>query len=184
MIICAGESEMFDFATPIGIGLIKSAINLTKLFLHVKPKNLLFVGSAGSYGDGKIFDIFTSNSASNIEIGFLENLSYSPIENSIKSINPNVSCETLGALVVNSSNFITSSEQQSNLFKKSGLHAENMEFFSILQVANEFKIPTLGLFCITNYCNKTAHDDFIKNHQKAKSILEKIVLSKYIKKFK
>jgi hypothetical protein len=30
MILCAGNNETFDFAIPIGVGLIDSAINLTR----------------------------------------------------------------------------------------------------------------------------------------------------------
>ena len=49
MFICAGESEQFIFAKNIGIGLISSAINLTKLCLQYLPKELIFIGSAGCY---------------------------------------------------------------------------------------------------------------------------------------
>ena len=57
MILCAGRNETFDFAKPIGVGLIESAINLTKLVLEEKPAFLFFVGTAGSYGRYKIFDV-------------------------------------------------------------------------------------------------------------------------------
>ena len=53
MIICAGRNEIFAFAHPIGVGLIESAINLTRMCLFDKPDYLLFVGSAGSYGNYK-----------------------------------------------------------------------------------------------------------------------------------
>ena len=46
-----------------------------------------------------------------------------------------------------------------------------MEFFSVLKVAQEFNIPAGGVFCITNYTNKNAHEDFMKNHEKAKELL-------------
>ena len=42
MIVCAGKNETFDFASPIGVGLIESSINLTKLILFDKPDFLLF----------------------------------------------------------------------------------------------------------------------------------------------
>ena len=48
MIVCAGRNETFPFAQTIGVGLIESAINLTRLCLFDKPEYLLFVGSAGS----------------------------------------------------------------------------------------------------------------------------------------
>jgi len=43
IILSAGQSESFDFATPIGIGLIESAINLTKLISDRKPDKLMFI---------------------------------------------------------------------------------------------------------------------------------------------
>lgn len=72
MIICAGRNETFNYATPMGVGLVESAINLTRQCLFNKPDFLLFVGSAGSYGDHEIFDIVESTSASNIELGFFK----------------------------------------------------------------------------------------------------------------
>ncbi len=57
MIICAGNNETFDFAEPMGVGLIDTAINLTRLCLFDKPEFLLFVGTAGSYGNHNIFDV-------------------------------------------------------------------------------------------------------------------------------
>lgn len=57
MIICAGNQEVFEFAQSVGVGLIDSAYGLTKLCLEEKPESLLFIGSAGSYGEYDIFDI-------------------------------------------------------------------------------------------------------------------------------
>ncbi len=170
MIVCAGEIESFDFATPIGIGLVESSIRLTRLIMQKRPKSLLFIGSAGSYGNFGVFDIFHSTKASNTEICSLNNDCYTPIKEKIIASNHNVSCETPLALV-NSSNYITTNKQASNNFLKLGFEAENMEFFSFLSVANSFKIDALGIFIITNYCDKFAHKEFVKNHQKAKELL-------------
>ena len=41
MIICAGRNETFPFAQTIGVGLIESAINLTRICLFNKPEYLL-----------------------------------------------------------------------------------------------------------------------------------------------
>lgn len=172
MIICAGDNENFSFAKQVGIGLVEVAMNLTELILEKKPKNLLFIGSAGSYGKAKIFDKICTNRATNIEIGFFEKLSYTPKSDYFKGINSNVSHETLSDFVVNSSSYITTNETQSNLFLKNNLYIENMEFFSILLVAQRFNIPAIGLFCVTNFCFKNAHEEFLKNHEKAKEILE------------
>ncbi|PLY16341.1 MAG: purine-nucleoside phosphorylase [Sulfurimonas sp.] len=167
MIICAGNNETFDFATPIGVGLIESAINLTRLCLFDRPEFLLFVGSAGSYGEHKIFDIIESKTASNIELGFLTSDAYSPLDNVIST---NMD-QTKIDVIVNSSNYISTNKELTKKFLNLGIGIENMEFFAVLKVAQEFDIPAGGVFCVTNYTNKNAHEDFLKNHKKAKEIL-------------
>jgi len=176
-ILSAGESELFDFATPIGIGLINSSINLTKLVLEKNIRSILFVGTAGSYGNLRPLDLVTSYESTNIETGFFGNNCYTPISNSVKSISKDVSCETTNnsSILVNSSNYITTNKILSNEYLKYGLEAENMEFYSILTVANKFNIPASGIFIITNYCDKYAHENFSINHQSAMKILTKYV---------
>ncbi|MDD5157744.1 purine-nucleoside phosphorylase [Sulfurimonas sp.] len=166
MIICAGNSESFDFAQPIGVGLIESAMNLTRLCLFDKPEFLFFIGSAGSYGELKIFDIVESKTASNIELAFLNSDAYTPLDNVISTNTTNQK-----DIIVNSSNYISTNKELTNKFLNLGIGIENMEFFSVLSVAKEFDIPAGGVFCITNYTNKTAHEDFLANHKKAKELL-------------
>jgi nucleoside phosphorylase len=165
MIICAGDIENFSFATPIGIGLVNSAIKLTKIVLDQNPKSLTFIGTAGSYGKHKPFDIVESGVATNIENSYLTKGSYTPIENKI------VSRETID--IINSSNYITIDKTLSKHYQNRGIELENMEFFSVLKVAKEFDIKATGIFIVTNYCDKNAHQDFIKNHDKAKQLLIK-----------
>ncbi|MEA1914277.1 MAG: purine-nucleoside phosphorylase [Campylobacterota bacterium] len=169
MIICAGNNETFSYATPIGVGLIESAINLTRICLFDKPDFLLFVGSAGSYDENsyKIFDIVESTSAANIELAFLNNDCYTPLENVFNSQTKMAENQT----IVNSSNYISTNKKLAKNFLKYNIAIENMEFYSLLQVAKEFDIPVAGIFIITNYTNKEAHQDFIKNHQEAKAKL-------------
>ena len=163
MIICAGRNETFPFATPIGVGLIESAMNFTQICLFDKPDFIIFVGSAGSYGNHTIFDIVESSSASNIELSFFDDNSYTPLDNVIKTQNKTLRDDT----IVNSSNYITTSPTLSQNFAQYGIGIENMEFFSLVQIAKEFEIPVAGIFVITNYTNKTAHEDFTKNHKEA-----------------
>jgi len=166
MIICAGNNETFEFAQPIGVGLIESAMNLTRLCMFDKPEFLLFVGSAGSYGNHEIFDIIESKTASNIELAFLSNDAYTPLDNVVSTNNTNVK-----DIVVNSSNYISTNKELTKNFLKFGVGIENMEFFSVLKIAQEFDIPAGGVFCITNFTDANAHEDFIKNHDKAKELL-------------
>ena len=177
MIVCAGRNETFDFAHPIGVGLIETTMNLTRLILSDKPDFLLFIGSAGSYGNHKIFDIVTSKTAANIELGFLEDRCYTPLENIVSADGTqNVPRETLN--IVNSSNYITTDTVSSKKFLTLGLELENMEFFALLSVAKEFDIPADGVFVVTNYCDTNAHKDFMKNHKQAKQLL-----TKYMKEY-
>jgi nucleoside phosphorylase len=150
----------------MGVGLIETAINLTRLCLFDKPEFLLFVGSAGSYGDAKIFDIIESKTASNVELGFLTNDAYTPLENVISTNQTNKQ-----DVIVNSSNYISTCQELTKKFLSLGIGIENMEFFSVLKVAQEFNIPAGGVFCVTNYTDENAHADFIKNHNRAKELL-------------
>ncbi len=167
MIICAGNNETFDFATPMGVGLIETSMNLTRACLFDKPEFILFVGSAGSYGEAEIFDIIESKTASNIELGFLNNDAYTPLDNVI-STNTD---QTKKDVIINSSNYISTNSELTKKFLKLGVGIENMEFFAVLKIAQEFNVPAGGVFCITNYTDKNAHEDFIKNHKKAKELL-------------
>jgi len=176
MIVCAGRNETFNFAEPVGVGLIETAINLTRKCILDKPDFLLFVGSAGSYGEHNIFDIVESKKASNLEISFLRDDSFTPLDNVLESENKLVRNDT----IVNSSNYISTNLDLAKNYKNYGIGIENMEFFSIVQVAREFEIPVAGIFIITNYTNKNAHDDFMKNHKEAMSKLTKYLVDKNI----
>jgi nucleoside phosphorylase len=168
MILCAGRNETFPFATPIGVGLIESAMNFTQLSLFNKPDYVIFIGSAGSYGKYKIFDIVESSTSSNIELSFFDGDSYTPLDNVIETNNATFKNET----IVNSSNYITTNFDKSQAFLKHNIGIENMEFFSLCRVAKEFEIPIAGIFVITNYTDSNAHQDFLNNHQEA---LDKLV---------
>jgi nucleoside phosphorylase len=176
MIVCAGRNETFKFAEAIGVGLIESAINLTRICLFNKPDFILFIGSAGSYGKYEIFDIIESSKASNIELSFLTNSSYTPLDKIIESNNQTVRNDT----IVNSSNYISIDEEIVKQYNKYGIGIENMEYFSVLQVACEFDIPVFGIFVVTNYTNENAHNDFIKNHKEAMNKLTKYLEDKNI----
>lgn len=168
MILCAGNNETFPFATPIGVGLIQSAMNFTQICLSNKPKEVIFIGSAGSYGHFNLLDIIQSSSAANIELSLLNDDSYTPIKNIIESNQKTLRSDT----IVNSSNYITTNQELSKYFSQYNIGIENMEFFSLCYIAKEFNIPIRGIFVITNYTNKDAHKDFVKNHKLA---LDKLV---------
>ena len=151
----------------------KSSQNPDKI-LDALPSEIIFIGSAGLYKDGEVFEIYESSVAANIEISSLENKSYSPIEGEIASIVPRGTCK------VNSLNFITTDQNLAHKLFDRGYFLENMEFFAVLKVAQKFQIPAYGIFVATNFCDKNAHADFIKNHEQAKKELEKYLKQKEI----
>ncbi len=175
MIVSAGNNETFPFATPIGVGLCESAVNLTRLVLMQPPEFLLFVGSAGTYGRHEIFDIVESRAASQIELSYLQKKSYTPLKNNLIVSDPNVSRETIIARltsgekpsIVNSSNYISTDLELAGKLNRLGIGLENMEFYSVMQVAQIFEIPCGGIFVVTNRCDENAHADFVKHHEKA-----------------
>ncbi len=170
MIVCAGNIEMIKGANPIGVGLIASALNLSQMVKDKAPEEIIFIGSAGSYGRYKPFDIVHSCVATRIEVSNILGYSYTPIEDVEIT---NVSCET--NIVVNSSNYITTNKEVAQLFLEKGIDLENMEFYSVLYIAKKYKINARGVFVVTNYCDENAHGDFRKNLPKAKEIMEDII---------
>jgi len=179
MIICAGTTEQFEFAMPVGVGMLNVAINLTKMCLDKKPDYILFVGTAGSYGEKKIFDIVESKVAANVENSFFSGGSYSPIDNVISSVK-DVSRETL----VNSSNYITTNKEIGQHYMAQNIHIENMEFFAVLKVAQYFGISAGGIFVVTNYCDENAHEDFLKNQKEGMAKLDAYVKNMIKEKMK
>lgn len=181
MFICA-RGENFSIAKDIGVGLVESAIELTALILRENPLYLIFIGSAGAYDKNiKLLDIFVSNSATQIESSFSKGESYTPIENKIEIVsyetfqdsNKNLGVDfgaildSLPRAIVNSSNYICTDESFAHKMTNAGILLENMEFFSVLKVADYFKIPAIGIFCITNHCDKDAHKNFVALHKDA-----------------
>ncbi|KIM11979.1 MAG: purine nucleoside phosphorylase [Sulfuricurvum sp. PC08-66] len=163
MIVCAGNNELFEFATPMGVGMVDMAMHLTRACMLNPPEFLLFVGSAGSYGGYAIFDVVQSMQAAHIELSFLDRHSYTPIDNVISAEAKGVSHET----IVNSSNYITTDASYGTKMQALGIGLENMEFFAFLRVAQEFGIPAGGVFVVTNYTNAQAHEDFKRHHKEA-----------------
>lgn len=179
LFVCAGRGEDFSFAKSIGVGLVESSITLTQICQNQKPKFLVFIGSAGSYDKKiKLLDLFISNSATQIEISHLQNKSYTPLKNQINSID-SVSCETINKIdslglpraIVNSSNYISTDFLYAQKMREKGILLENMEFFAVLSVAKRFQIPARGIFCVSNYCDTFAHQDFLKNQRE---VIEKL----------
>lgn len=178
MFLCAGKTEIFPFAKTIGMGLVESSITLTRSLLYFQPEFLIFLGSAGTYSSKySLFDIIESNKASQIETGFWNHDCYTPLNEQI------ITCESSYVknpdIIVNSSNYITLQEKISHFYTQHSIYLENMEFYSVLKVAQEFGIPAMGIFVVTNTINSTSHQQYCKNYKKGWSLLEEYVKNKY-----
>lgn len=179
MFVCAGKTENFSFAQSIGIGLVESAINLGKICSYESINSLIFLGTAGSYTQKiNLLDIYFSSKGTQLEYSYIFEQSYTPIDNHIELQIQNVSYET--NFIVNSSNYIHTDDDFAKKMSGAGIFLENMEFYSVLKIAQIFGIECYGIFCVSNYCNKNAHSDFLKNHQEAKNRLESFVRKNYL----
>lgn len=181
MIICA-RGEKLSNAREIGVGLVGASIELSNIILRENPREIIFAGSAGSYDMSvNMLEIFTSCSATQIEASFVNGDSYTPIPNKIEYVSretPSAFGDTKHA-IVNSSNYITTNATIARNLCDAGILLENMEFFAILSVGQHYGIPTIGVFCVTNYCNSNAHSDFLANHSKAQERLESHIRGHY-----
>ncbi|BDQ27477.1 purine nucleoside phosphorylase (punB) [Helicobacter heilmannii] len=180
MFVCAGNTESFAWAKSVGVGLVQSALNLSRLCLLEKPEVLVFVGTAGSYDPKTPFlSLFASHQATQIEESFTLEHSYTPLNNGVQA--QEMPTLNLPKALVNSSNYIHTDRGFSHAMCHAGILLENMEFFSVLCVAKAYQIPSFGIFCVTNHTNEHAHKDFMANHNTAKERLEAI--SKQLKDF-
>ncbi|WRG59173.1 purine-nucleoside phosphorylase [Helicobacter pylori] len=175
MLLCAGRNETLKGAVPIGVGLIESAINLTRICLkNPNIKSLIFIGSAGSYSpETELLSVFESVCGYQIEESFSHLNSYTPLDNSIYiETKEQALFERVG---VNSSNYIHTSEMFAKKMVQKGVLLENMEFFSVLSVAKAFSLKAKGIFCVSNHVGLNVHKEFKENHTKVKQILENII---------
>ncbi|WQR86139.1 purine-nucleoside phosphorylase [Helicobacter pylori] len=175
MLLCAGRNETLKKATPIGVGLIESAINLTRMCLkNPDTESLIFIGSAGSYSpEMELLSVFESVCGYQIEESFSHLNSYTPLDNSIQiETEEEALFERVG---VNSSNYIHTGEMFAKKMAQKGVLLENMEFFSVLSVAKAFSLKAKGIFCVSNHVGLNAYQEFKENHAKVKQILENII---------
>ena len=105
-----------------------------------------------------------------------KNVSYETSGQTLKSIQNGIVAKQLKQAIVNSSNYITTDEDSANQMARAGIALENMEFYAVMKVAQNFGVPAMGVFCITNYCDKNAHNDFLVNHSEAKRRLEHFIM--------
>ncbi|WP_104636815.1 phosphorylase family protein [Helicobacter felis] len=173
MFVCAGRMENLLGAKSIGVGLIESAICLSRLCLLERPKELIFVGSAGAYSkEIPLLSLFKSKEAYQIEQSFVQAQSYTPLENYLEVQSALFESKKLPSAKVNSSNYIHTNQDFAKQMSCAGILLENMEFFAVLSAAQAFKIPAMGVFCVSNYVGAHAHQEFLQHSAQVKKNLE------------
>ncbi|WP_104749098.1 phosphorylase family protein [Helicobacter cynogastricus] len=173
MFVCAGKMESLSGAKSIGVGLIESTICLTRLCLLERPSELIFVGSAGAYSKQvPLLHLFKSKEAYQIEQSFAKAQSYTPLENYLEVQSALFESKDLPSAKLNSSNYIHTDSSFAKQMCHAGIDLENMEFFAVLSVAQAFKIPSMGVFCVSNYVGPQAHQEFLQHNAQVRQILE------------
>ncbi|MEY4504309.1 MAG: hypothetical protein RL154_602 [Pseudomonadota bacterium] len=171
MILCAGRTEQFGFAKPIGVGLVESAIGTTLLAQNQKEP-LIFIGTAGTYNE----DFLPIGSLCFIKKALqFELRGETPIEQIVEVKVPEIVSHETIYTICNSSSYITTARNDAQKFFKHGAHIENMELFSIFSVAQKFNLEAVGILYITNICNQFARKDYIKNLPIALKALENAI---------
>ena len=186
MFVCAGSIETFPFAKPVGVGMVETAASVALLCEKERPRELVFVGTAGSYGRYGLLEIVEAHAAVQIEIAALQVQAYTPMRDFVAyrrgnyhiGYSADVSRET--SPIVNSSNYITTDAQAAEAMLARGIDLENMEFFAVLATAARYGIPAKGIFIVTNYCREDAHAMFVSQHAEAKNRLTEYVITRYI----
>jgi nucleoside phosphorylase len=162
------------------------AVNLTRLLHDTAFEEIVFVGTAGSYGTHEIFDIVESHAAARIEPSAFEGRAYTPLEPytffkegvyETAPFDADVSRETP---IVNTSDYITTDISVWDAMRARGIVLENMEFYAVMETARRFHIPARGIFIVTNRCDADAHRDFLANHTEAMKRLTSYVITRYI----
>ncbi|WP_104695006.1 nucleoside phosphorylase-I family protein [Helicobacter salomonis] len=172
MLVCAGKSESLLGVRSIGVGLVQSAISLTRLCLLERPAELIFIGSAGAYSkETPLLSFFKSQEAYQIEQSFAQGRSYTPLDNCLEVQSALFESIILPSAKVNSSNYIHTDCAFAQQMQNAGILLENMEFFSVLSVGQAFQIPSMGVFCVSNYVGPHAHQEFADHHAQVKTQL-------------
>lgn len=169
LFVSAGRMETFDFATPIGVGMINAAINLSKILAHKKYEKIIFLGSCGVYDeDLPLKRLFLANTFTQYEHPKSSSF-YSPIE---LEIIINIPKSKLIQASVNSSNHICKDKLKAYKYKEAKCMLENMESFSVASCAKAYGCELGVLLCSTNYCDENAHENFMKNYKLSNEMLE------------
>ncbi|MEO1942440.1 MAG: hypothetical protein ABGW77_06065 [Campylobacterales bacterium] len=178
LLLSAGRSEIIPGTVPVGVGFLEAGLQLARLLERGEWDEVLFLGTAGSYGKVPPFWLIESWVGVQWEVGWVEGKGYSPIELKVASPRPKsrLKLPPLPKVegVLNSSHYITTDWRVGQKFLKLGAIGESMEHFGIIRVGTLTQIPVRGLYLVTNYTDSEAHLSYRRNLPKALEILTEI----------
>ena len=148
----------------LGIGYLEAAVNLSKLLQSRNDiSEIIFTGTAGAYSQNiKIGEQIIVSAAALLNLGSVQGLSYTikdiyPILHASHPDSKNILC--LSSLEITQDETI--SKQIIKHYQTDAI-IENMELYGIAKVASENQIPWSAYLRVTNYPNKNAHEDFLR----------------------
>jgi futalosine hydrolase len=140
-----------------GVGMVNTAINLTKELMKKKYDLVINMGVAGSFSDelknGDVVEVVEDNFS---EIGFENNLEFSKFTDfDLKTKylnNSRTSLKKVRAITVNTVH--GKNETISAIMKRESSEIESMEGASVFKVCEEMKIPCVQIRSISNKVEK------------------------------
>ena len=136
-----------------GLGMVNTAINLTKELLKDPYELVINMGVAGSFSDefknGDVVEVIEDNFS---EIGFEDNLKFSQFSDfNLKTkyqVNPKTSLKKVKAITVNTVHGNKNSISQ--IIQRINPHVESMEGASVFKVCEELNVPCIQIRAISN----------------------------------
>jgi len=136
-----------------GLGMVNTAINLTKELLKDPYELVINMGVAGSFSDefknGDVVEVIEDSFS---EIGFEDNLKFSQFSDfNLKTkyqVNPKTSLKKVKAITVNTVHGNKNSISQ--IIHRINPHVESMEGASVFKVCEELNVPCIQIRAISN----------------------------------
>jgi nucleoside phosphorylase len=167
--------------TPVGIGAIDAAVGAAQAIAAARPERVIFVGTAGIYGQGKparaalrtavvASELFCASSAVLRWDGYLPGPMVLRVETSRRLRPLLAACATDGAepLSVASPLAITRSAALGRrIAAATGAAVENLETFAVARAADAAGVEFGAVLGIANRVGPTGHEEWQRNQREA-----------------
>lgn len=166
-----------------GIGITQAAAKTTVALLRTKAKQVIFVGSSGSYS--KKIPLLTIVCATESIIGdyaFCSAKSYNPknypaifkADNGVIKKIKSLKNEKVFFSPISSTISITNNRSWAKKFLKKDHYFENLELYGVAQACSNLGIPWNAISVVTNHIGKNANMEWLKNYVEAARIISSL----------